>query len=77
MNAIELKTDLHKLIDKINDIDMLNAIRVLLKNHPKEYDSWDLLPSEVKESVEKSIVQAERGELKSHDEVMKAYKKWL
>ncbi len=77
MNAIEIKSDLHKLIDKINDIDLLNALKVLLKNKSTEYDSWDMLPSEVKESIEKGIGEAERGETKAHNEVMQAYKKWL
>ena len=34
MDVVELRTDLHKMIDKISDRDILDAVRTLLsKNH--------------------------------------------
>jgi len=26
----EIKSDLHRLVDKVNDIDILNAVRIIL-----------------------------------------------
>jgi len=79
MTAIDIKTDLHKLIDKVQDINVLNAIRVILFKQldKRDVDFWDELSVEQKASVEKGLVQANKGELKSHKEVIKKYKKWL
>ena len=77
MNVVDIKSDLHTLIDKINDLSVLNAVKVLLNKQVFEPDLWDDLPESVKESIEKGIEQAEKGDTKPHDEVMKKYSKWL
>ncbi len=77
MNTIELKSDLHSLIDKVNDTDILNAIKAILSKQVSEGDFWDELPLHVKESVKRGMEQAKRGEIKTHAEVMKKYDKWL
>jgi predicted transcriptional regulator len=77
MNSIELKSDLHSLIDKVNDIDMLNAIKVILSTQVNESDFWDELPLNVRESVKRGMEQARNGNTKAHSEVMKKYEKWL
>lgn len=77
MNVLNLKSDIHSLIDKINDINVLNAIKVLLSRQVSETDFWDEIPEAVKESIERGIEQERKGETKPHEEVMKKYKKWL
>jgi hypothetical protein len=77
MNAIDLKSDLHSLIDKVNDTDILNAIKTILNAQLKENDSWKELPLQVQESVKRGIEQARSGKTKAHSEVMKSYEKWL
>jgi hypothetical protein len=77
MNAIDLKSDLHNLIDKVNDTDILNAIKAILNAQLKENDSWEELPLHVQESVKRGIEQARSGKTKAHSEVMKSYEKWL
>ena len=77
MNVIELKSDLHSLIDKVNDTTILNAIKVILSTQVKENDSWEELPLNVRESVKRGMEQARSGKTKSHTEVMKNYEKWL
>lgn len=47
MNEIELKSDLHSLIDKVNDMTILNAIKVILSAQVKENDFWEELPLNV------------------------------
>lgn len=77
MNTLELKSDVHTLIDKINDINILNAIKTLLSKQVAEADFWNELPLNAQESILKGIKQAENGETKSHEEVMGKYQKWL
>ncbi len=77
MNNVELKSDLHNLIDKVEDTTILNAIRAILSKEVKEGDFWDELPLSVQESVKRGMEQAKRGETRPHSEVMKKYKQWL
>lgn len=77
MNTIELKSDLHNLIDKVNDVNILNAIKAILSKQVSDVDFWDELPLNVQESVKRGIEQAKNGETKPHSEVIKKYEKWL
>jgi hypothetical protein len=77
MNTIELKSDLHNLIDRVTDDTILNAIKVILSKQVNEVDFWDELPLNVKESVKRGMNQAKNGETKLHSEVAKKYAKWL
>lgn len=77
MNAIELKSDLHSLIDRVNDLTILNAVKEILSTRVNERDFWDELPLNVQESVKRGMEQAHSGETKAHSEIMKNYKKWL
>ena len=77
MNAIELRSDLHKLIDRVNDISVLSAIKTILSKQASESDFWEELPLNVQESVKKGIRQVENGETRTHEEVMQKYEKWL
>ncbi len=73
MNAVELKSDLHRLIDKVEDTTILNALRAILSKEVRDEDFWDELPPSVKESVKRGMEQAKRGETRPHAEVMKKY----
>lgn len=77
MNAIELKSDLHSLIDKVNDTNILSAIKTILSAQVKEADFWEELPLNVQESVKRGMDQARNGKTKAHSEVIKKYEKWL
>ncbi len=77
MNTMELKSDLHNLIDKVNDATILNAVRAILSKQLGDDDFWDELPLHVQESVKRGMEQAKRGETTPHSEVMKKYNKWL
>ena len=74
MNTIELKSDLHQLIDKINDASILNAVKVLLSKGEAETDWWDEISAEEKRAIEQGIAEADRGKLIPHEEVMKEVK---
>ena len=73
MNTIELKTDLFNLIDEIEDKNVLMAIRILLltqKSEVEEPDFWDELPSGVIEDINIGLLQADSGNVVSHEEAM-------
>jgi predicted transcriptional regulator len=74
MKHTDIKTDLHDLIDKTNDVQILEAIKVLLRKKMDEPDFWDTLPKHQKESIERGLAQAKRGETKSHEEAIKTDK---
>ena len=77
MNIIELKSDLHSLIDKVDDTTILNAIKAILSKQIGGGDFWDELPLNIQESIKRGMEQARKGEAKAHSEVMKKYEKWL
>jgi predicted transcriptional regulator len=75
MNTIELKTDLHNLIDKINDVNILNAIKVLLSKKTKEFDWYDELDSEQKKSIEQGLNELDNGEGIPNESIMAEVRK--
>ncbi len=77
METLELKKDIHKIIDNIDDDSILYAIKVLLYNKiskGKNIDFWDELPENVKKSINKGIKEAENGDVTPHSEVMQNIK---
>ena len=45
----------------------------MLEQQDNEFDFWDELPKSVKNEVEESIIEADKGLRKPHEEVMKKY----
>jgi predicted transcriptional regulator len=77
MDVIELRTDLHNIIDKISDSNVLLALKTLLSGKTtKQADWWDTISVEEKAEIEQGLAEADKGELIPHEEVMKKYKKW-
>lgn len=75
MKTTELKTDLHYLIDKANDIDILKAVRVILAKESENRLDWsDTLSDSLKTKLEGSILEADQGKTISDDEAMKRIK---
>lgn len=74
MNVETRKISLIRWITHLNDENILSKIESLQK---AESDWWDLISDEEKSEIEQGLAEMERGETKSHDEVMSKYKKWL
>lgn len=75
MTTSEIKTDLHFLIDNINDENILNAIRTILSKQIKNRTDWaNELNDELREELEVSILEAKKGLVISHKEAMKQIK---
>ena len=80
MDKIELKSSLHNLIDKIDNIELLKEYYQEMKNLLKRTESniWETLTEEQKKEVLLSFEESENDEnLVDNDKVMKNYKKWL
>ena len=78
MDVKELRADLHNMIDKISDRDVLNAVKTLLMGKVEtKADWWDTISEEERAEIEQGIAEADRGEVTPHEEVMEKYKKWL
>ncbi len=75
MNATELKSDLHKLIDKVSDVNILQAIKVILAKESENKEDWaGNLSDTLKEEIEASIEEADQGKTISHAEAIKQIK---
>lgn len=78
MDVIELRADLHNMIDKISDSNILNAVKTLLSGKTaKLADWWETISEEERAEIKEGLAEADRGELIPHEEVMAKYKKWL
>ena len=78
MDVKELRADLHNMIDKISDRNVLIALKTLLSGKADtKTDWWDTISEEERKEIEQGLAEDERGEVIPHEEVMKKYKKWL
>jgi hypothetical protein len=74
MTTLELKSDLHLLIDRISDSSVLEAYHTLLKREVKPVsDFWDELTNAQKEDIESGIDDLKAGRKKPLSEVMNKY----
>ncbi|HCC29764.1 MAG TPA: hypothetical protein DEQ03_06895 [Marinilabiliales bacterium] len=74
MNVETRKISLISWIKHLNDENLLSKLESLQNT---EADWWDLISDEEKSEIEQGLAEIERGETKSHDEVMAKYKRWL
>jgi predicted transcriptional regulator len=75
MNISVTKVELAKNLLNSNSEALLQQIKAILSSY--NTDLWDELTDAQKQSVKKAQKQIEKGEFKSHNEVMKKHKKWL
>ncbi len=80
MNKIELKANLHGLIDQIDSMSILkeyyNELKSILSSNKTSV--WDTLSEEQKKEVLLSFEESENDDnLLDNDEVMNKYKEWL
>lgn len=78
METIKLKQNLHSLIDKVEDPNLLEQMSTILSSClSSEKVSWDSLCSEEKKSIEEGLRQLENGEGRDFDEINKNFDGWL
>lgn len=75
MNISVTKVELAKDLLNSNSAALLKQVKAVLSSY--NTDLWDELSDVQKQSVKKAQKQIEKGEFKSHHDVMKKHKKWL
>lgn len=74
---MSLKEQKLEIVDRVihtNDQSVIRKLRKVLDEADKDF--WDELPVEIKKAIGKSIDQADRGEVLTHQVAMKRLKKW-
>jgi predicted transcriptional regulator len=72
MDYSELKSELHRMIDSVNDEETLYQIRSILERQTEpEHDWYDDISDEMRAAIEEGIADADAGRVFSHDEAMK------
>lgn len=75
MDYSGLKAELHRLVDIVNDEEMLYQVRSILSEHSVPIHDWaDDMSDEMREALERSIAQADAGNVFCHEEVMKMFR---
>jgi hypothetical protein len=80
MKAAEIKSDLHRMIDQIEDDFLLNSIYADFKNFLQVANTgiWEKLTETQREEVILSLKESDdEGNLLTSDEVLSKYSKWL
>lgn len=72
----ELKTELHKLIDEIEDEEALNILREDAAVYAGKKDILDDLTEEELRELDESIAEADRGEVVTYEEFQKHMEEW-
>lgn len=71
MTTSEIKADLHLLIENINDETILIAVRTILSKQSKRKTDWaGELSDELRIELEKSLVEADKGQIMSNEDAM-------
>lgn len=74
MNLETRKLKIINWISRLKDETIIEKIESL---HSQRRDWWNVIDENEKAEIENGIHQADNGELKTTDEVMSKYKKWL
>lgn len=75
MSTDKAKIAIVKKVMSIDDKEALRTIQEFIEM--RGYEPWPVMPEEVKRSIDISLAQADRGEFKTHEEVMRKYTSWL
>lgn len=74
MNIETRKLNIISWVSHLQDESILSRIETI---QSQKQDWWDLISVEEKAEIEEGIVQADRDETKTTEEVLSKYKKWL
>jgi hypothetical protein len=74
MNIETRKVSIISWLTHLNNEEIISEIERLKDIEP---DWWDVISNEEKSEIEHGLSEVERGETKTHEEVMSKYDKWL
>lgn len=72
MKTADLKIDLHRLIDQIEDSRLLQAVYIILSRETAEgkVSDWNKLSEVEKQAITEGLDDIENGRVSTHEEVM-------
>lgn len=74
MTVVEIKKDIHDIIEDIQDKSILEELRLVLKDvqkADKQGDFWDELSPERQRSIDQALQEVKEGKTIPHSEVQK------
>ncbi len=77
MNMHAEKLELIHMVLKTTDESLLKQVKALFKAHHVEADFWDELHEDVQNEVQEALVELEKGEGLSGEEVKRKHEQWL
>ena len=78
MTKIEIKRNIHSLVDSIRNKYILEQVNDILKNIVEDKKiTWDSLSIAEKKSIEKGLEQLNSGEYIEYRKLKKQFPKWL
>jgi predicted transcriptional regulator len=75
--ANPLDKEINQYLENLNTHQKEVVLSVVKTFAGEETDWWDAVEESAKESIDRGMEQAEKGDVIPHEEVMKKYKKWL
>ena len=74
MNLETRKLNIIRWISHLEDESIIEGIEKLRSS---DGDWWEMIDENEKANIKKGILQADNGEVKSSEEVLSKYRKWL
>lgn len=74
-NSLDKKIDLIQWLSSIEDVQLLDKLIQFRKE--QNLDWWNSISEEEKMSIQKGMVDAEKGNLIDHSQAKTIYEKWL
>ncbi len=74
-NKVDLKSDLHQLIERANDLSILEAVKVILSKESEHGEDWaDELSDSLRKQLDASIKEADQGKTIPHSDAIQQIK---
>ena len=77
MTASELKTNIQKKLDNIEDITILEEVDSIISFISSDKEDYIDLPEEVKQSIEEGLAQLENGKKLTYEELKMRNARWF
>ncbi len=77
MTASELKTNIQKKLDNIEDINVLKEVDIIISFISSDREDYNDLPEEVKQTIEEGLSQLENGKKITYEELKMRNARWF
>jgi exosome complex RNA-binding protein Rrp4 len=77
MTTLEIKSDIHKMVEKIEQEQYLLDIHQSLSALLDVRDVMDVLNEQQKKNLQKSFQQAQNGHVQSYQDLKQKYNQWF